>query len=85
MPELHKYNFLMIYYFFFLREKYKENNRKLNGPFSQCLKHNFSSNSGMSHRKTEYILSLGLFVEFFFREHLKPYISLNVHVQVKVA
>lgn len=39
----------------------------------------------MSHRKTEYILSLGLFVEFFFREHLKPYISLNVHVQVKVA
>lgn len=85
MPELHKCNFLMVSYFFFLKKHITENDRKLNGPFSQCLKHNFSSNSGMSHRKTEYILSLGLFVEFFFREHLKPYISLNAHVQVKVA
>lgn len=85
MPELHKCNLLMVYYFFFFFFKHiTENNRKLNGPFSQCLKHNFSSNSGMSHRKTDYILSLGLFF-FFFREHLKPYISLNVHVQVKVA
>lgn len=84
MPELHKCNFLMVYYFFFLKH-ITENNRKLNGPFSQCLKHNLSSNSGMSHRKTEYLWSLGLFVEFFFREHLKHYMSLNVHVQVKLA